>query len=44
MGAFPIIPGQLYRVRIAGLDLFIQAAHGCDALAQALPKAMPCAA
>lgn len=44
MIATPIIPGRLYRVRGAGLDLTVIAAHGCDAICNVLAQAMPCAA
>jgi len=43
MSAQPIIPGRLYRVRGAGIDVNIFAPHGivaiCNALAIALPFA-----
>ena len=32
MSATPLIPGRLYRVRGAGLDLKVIAAHPCDAI------------
>lgn len=32
MSATPLIPGRLYRVRGAGLDLKVIASHPCDAL------------
>mgnify|MGYP007090093065 FL=1 len=32
MSAAPLIPGRLYRVRGAGLDLKIIASHPCDAI------------
>lgn len=38
MSAQPIIPGRLYRVRGAGLDLAVIAAHGCDAICHALAQ------
>lgn len=44
MSATPIIPGRLYRVRGAGLDIQVIAAHGCDAICNVLAKAFPCAA
>lgn len=44
MSATPIIPGRLYRVRGAGLDIKVIAAHGCDAICNVLAQAMPCAA
>lgn len=44
MHATPIIPGYLYRVRGCGIDLRIPAAHGCDAICNALAQALPCAA
>lgn len=44
MSATPIIPGRLYRVRGAGLDLTVIAAHGCDAICNVLAKDIPCAA
>ena len=44
MSATPIIPGRLYRVRGAGLDLTVIAAHGCDAICNVLAKALSCAA
>lgn len=36
MGAIPVIPGQLYRVRGAGIDICIAACHPCDALCIAI--------
>lgn len=44
MSATPIIPGRLYRVRGAGIDLTVIAAHGCDAICNALAQVLPCAA
>jgi len=44
MHATPIIPGRLYRVRGAGLDFTVIAAHGCDAICNALAQAFPCTA
>lgn len=41
MSAKPIIPGRLYRVRGAGLDLEVIAPHGCDAICNALAMAFP---
>ncbi|MFV5212816.1 hypothetical protein ACLIIZ_03695 [Azonexus caeni] len=38
MSAQPIIPGRLYRVRGAGLDIAVIAGHGCDAICDALAK------
>ena len=32
MTATPIIPGRLYRVRGAGLDIEVVAPHPCDAI------------
>lgn len=43
MSATPIIPGRLYRVRGAGLDLTVIAPHGCDAICNVLAQAFPCA-
>ena len=42
MSATPIIPGQLYRVRGAGMDITVIAPHGCDAICNALAQALPC--
>jgi hypothetical protein len=36
MSAAPLIPGRLYRVRGAGLDLQIIASHPCEALCIAI--------
>lgn len=44
MSAKPIIPGRLYRVRGAGIDVTVIASHGCDAICNVLAQAMPCAA
>lgn len=44
MSATPIIPGRLYRVRGAGLDIQVIAAHGCDAICNVLAQVLPCAA
>lgn len=38
MSATPIIPGRLYRVRGAGMDLDVIAAHGCDAICSVLAR------
>lgn len=32
MTATPLIPGRLYRVRGAGLDMTVIASHPCDAI------------
>jgi len=32
MSATPLIPGRLYRVRGAGLDLEVLASHPCEAI------------
>ena len=44
MHATPIIPGRLYRVRGAGLDIKVIAAHGCDAICNVLAQVLPCVA
>ena len=44
MSATPIIPGRLYRVRAAGLDLTVIAADGFAAIIAILPRVMPCEA
>ena len=44
MSAKPIVPGRLYRVRGAGLDIKVIAAHGCDAIYNVLAQVLPCAA
>lgn len=44
MSATPIIPGRLYRVRVAGMDLDVIAAHGCDAICSVLARAFRAAA
>ena len=36
MSARPLIPGRLYRVRGAGLDLSVLASHPCDAICAVL--------
>lgn len=36
MSAAPLIPGRLYRVRGAGLDLQVIASHPCEALCIAI--------
>lgn len=36
MSATPIIPGHAYRVRHAGRDYLVPAAHPCDALIRVL--------
>ena len=41
MSAKAIIPGRLYRVHGAGLDMDILAPHGCDAICHALAVAFP---
>lgn len=41
MSAQAIIPGRLYRVRGAGLDMNIIASHGCDAICHALRRLYP---
>jgi len=40
MSATPIIPGRLYRVRSADLDLSIIATHPCEALCIAMDMLM----
>lgn len=41
MSAQPIIPGRLYHVRGAGIDMDVLAPHGCDAICRALAVAFP---
>jgi hypothetical protein len=41
MSAQAIIPGRLYRVRGAGLDITVIAGHGCDAICHALRRVLP---
>lgn len=36
MVATPIIPGELYRVRLCGLDFFMSAPNGCTAIEEAM--------
>lgn len=43
MSAQAIIPGRLYRVRGAGLDMNVIAGHGCDAICLALAEVLSCA-
>lgn len=38
MSAMPIIPGRLYRVRGAGMDIEVIAAHGCDAICNIIAR------
>lgn len=40
MRATPLIPGRLYHVRGAGLDLNIPASHPCDAICIAIGMLM----
>lgn len=40
MSARPIIPGRLYHVRGAGLDIPVIAGNGCDAICTALAQAL----
>jgi len=43
MSATPIIPGRLYRVRGAGLNVIVIASDGFAAIIAMLPQVMPCA-
>ncbi len=43
MSAQVIIPGRLYRVRGAGLDMNVIAGHGCDAICRVLGEVLSCA-
>jgi hypothetical protein len=43
MIAQAIIPGRLYRVRGAGLDVSVIAGHGCDAICHVLSEVLSCA-